>query len=497
MLQRDGGSSVLAQCLRRSALIDGGSLLLLAAAIRFLWLGHPPLWSDEIFSLHWALFPPGFIAGRGAAIETNPPAWFLFLHGWIPAFGTSPFALRAPSALCSALTVTVTYALGRVLLSRQAALAGGLFLSIDSFSIYFGQQARAYAALGLCETIALLGLAIALRAPPGGRRAYGAAALFSTASIAAVHLHYTAMFFIAACFATSLLWLLVTGTLTMWRALPWFVSGLVICVTLAPSLANALSLSHSANIAWITPLRPRDLAVFIKEIVAYPDVGQRYLPIGGAGAVLAVVIGIGQRRTGLATALLTGLPVVFCGLLLLVSLWRPLLSARIAVWLAVPICLLLGRGVMAIRPGALRAGALALVVASLGALTATYFIQPPNEDWPAAARFVQDNPACQGPLISYGPYNLEMTSTIPALAGRALYWVRAFSGMAESAEAVLNTAQTHSRAIGATDVPGIAAANPGTVLVARRMFHDSAAAAIGDHVTVETAIPGGITVFCR
>src|SRR5689334_3793457 len=85
---------------------------LIALALRLPCLGCQSLWIDELFSVHWSQLDLPFLLGEGARIETNPPAYYVFLHAWIAAFGSSEVAVRLPSVLASAATVPVVYAIG-------------------------------------------------------------------------------------------------------------------------------------------------------------------------------------------------------------------------------------------------------------------------------------------------------------------------------------------------------------------------------------------------
>src|SRR5262249_49597411 len=70
--------------------------------------------------------------------------------------GDSEFALRSLSALAGLLTIACVYALGRALFSRGAGMIAALLVAVNAFSVYYGQEARMYAALALFASASML-----------------------------------------------------------------------------------------------------------------------------------------------------------------------------------------------------------------------------------------------------------------------------------------------------------------------------------------------------
>ena len=123
-------------------------ILLLAFAVRIHLLGSQSLWNDEGNSYVQATRTLAAIADN-AARDIHPPGYYWLLHGWLIASGDSEFSLRALSAFASVLTVAFTFALGRWLYGPVAGLAAALFLALNTFSIFYAQEARMYALLAL------------------------------------------------------------------------------------------------------------------------------------------------------------------------------------------------------------------------------------------------------------------------------------------------------------------------------------------------------------
>ncbi len=139
-------------------------IVLLAFGARVHLLGAQSLWNDEGSSYVQAGRAFDEIA-RHAARDIHPPLYYWLLKVWAAFTGTSEFALRAFSALASVLAVAFAAAAGRRLSGAAAGLAAGLFMALNSFSVYYAQEARMYALLALWAAAALWAFAGFLRAP--------------------------------------------------------------------------------------------------------------------------------------------------------------------------------------------------------------------------------------------------------------------------------------------------------------------------------------------
>lgn len=123
------------------------ALVILAAALRFAFLGDHSLWVDELFSLMYAKLSPGELLTQVSQNDNHPPLYYLLLSFWIRLAGESEFAIRSLSAVFGILAVAVTYALGRLLFDRKVALGAALLLAVAKFAIYYSQEARMYSLL--------------------------------------------------------------------------------------------------------------------------------------------------------------------------------------------------------------------------------------------------------------------------------------------------------------------------------------------------------------
>ncbi|GAB4516521.1 MAG: hypothetical protein OHK0046_22050 [Anaerolineae bacterium] len=139
-------------------------IVLLAFAVRFHHLGTQSLWHDEGNSYVQTTRTLAEIADN-AARDIHPPGYYWLLAVWRGLMGESELALRALSAFASVLSVAFTYAAGRRLFGRLAGLTAALFVTLNTFSIYYAQEARMYALLALWSVAAMWALVGALQRP--------------------------------------------------------------------------------------------------------------------------------------------------------------------------------------------------------------------------------------------------------------------------------------------------------------------------------------------
>ena len=89
------------------------------------------------------------------AYETNkPPLYFLLMHYWL-SWGTSEFWIRLSSAIPGALSCLVALVFGERLLGKKHGWIMGLALAVAPFHVYYSQEARMYALLGMFGAMAM------------------------------------------------------------------------------------------------------------------------------------------------------------------------------------------------------------------------------------------------------------------------------------------------------------------------------------------------------
>lgn len=117
-------------------------ILILGFLLRAYNLGKESLWFDEGGSLNWALLDLQQILFQG---EENPPLYYIVLHFWVNLFGTSEISLRFPSLMFGTASIWFVYVIGNELFNRNTGMLAALMLSLNSYHIYYSQEARTYA----------------------------------------------------------------------------------------------------------------------------------------------------------------------------------------------------------------------------------------------------------------------------------------------------------------------------------------------------------------
>ncbi|MBC7810841.1 MAG: glycosyltransferase family 39 protein [Burkholderiales bacterium] len=127
---------------------------MVAAGLRFHLLGAQSLWNDEGSSYVQATRSLSDIAIH-AARDIHPPGYYWLLSIWRTLTGDSEFALRSLSVFVSVLSVALTFALGKRLYNSAAGLLAAAFVTVNTFSIFYAQEARMYALLTLWGAAAM------------------------------------------------------------------------------------------------------------------------------------------------------------------------------------------------------------------------------------------------------------------------------------------------------------------------------------------------------
>lgn len=182
---------------RDLALLAG--ITIVAAIARFATLDLQSFHHDEAVTAGRVIVPNLFhTLGFVESSERSPPLYYLIAWGWAKLFGTGEVGLRSLSAVVGTLTVPAAYLAGRELLARAPSasriglLAAG-FVALNPYLVWYSQEARAYALMALCATLALAFFARARREPTPT-----ALGLWAGASALSLLSHYFAIFLVAA-----------------------------------------------------------------------------------------------------------------------------------------------------------------------------------------------------------------------------------------------------------------------------------------------------------
>lgn len=216
-------------------------VVVVAAATRFLLLGHQSLYYREIVSLILAKQPFGAMLHDIARTESTPPLYYVLLWVWVRLFGTTADALRSLSACFGVLAVVVLYFAARARLSRGAALVVGALAATNPMLIWYSQETRAYAVVTFFLASSLYFM---LRVQDGGG---GPLAGWSAAACLALASHYFAVFALV----PEAAYLLYLYRHRLWPALVALVAPLAVGAALLPLAIHQRNSGHAAYIAAI------------------------------------------------------------------------------------------------------------------------------------------------------------------------------------------------------------------------------------------------------
>lgn len=289
-------------------------LILLAFALRFYRLSAQSFWNDEGNSARIAERPLKLI-WEGAAADIHPPGYYLLLHYWRALCGHSEFSLRSFSALAGVLTVVFTFLLGRRLFNERVGTMAALVGAVSPFAIYYAQEARMYALLGLLSVLSTYLLAA------------GSIPLYLITCVAGLYTHYAFPFVL---FVHNLwvgLWWLAEGRHRAdWKRLMLTWAGLQMIMVLL-------------YLPW--------LPIALRSVTGWPAAGREYRLWEAMLDVLRVLT-VGQTLPPVQARVRVAL--VEAVLLLTLSLWprratgTRLSAVGIMLYLAIPVSLIFALG---------------------------------------------------------------------------------------------------------------------------------------------------------
>jgi hypothetical protein len=174
---------------RAWASIGPAAIIALAAiaalATRLFLLGDKSIWLDEAWSWRAAEISIPSMIDRTKG-DVHPPLYYAILHYWVDVFGGSEYALRLPSALFGAASITLITAAAWRIGGRILAALTALLLIINPADLQFTQEARMYPLVGLLSLGATLLLAAFLRRPRAP-----ALVAYAAVAVALAYTHYS------------------------------------------------------------------------------------------------------------------------------------------------------------------------------------------------------------------------------------------------------------------------------------------------------------------
>jgi mannosyltransferase len=146
-----------------AAVATGGA----AIAVSMVGSGTASLWGDEAASVLSAERSVPSLIGMVQHVDAVHGLYYLGLHFWILIAGSSPFAVRAPSAVAIGLCVAGIVVLGSLLRGPRLGVLAGLLCAVLPRLTDVGSEARSYAFTAAIATwlTVILVLILQARAP--------------------------------------------------------------------------------------------------------------------------------------------------------------------------------------------------------------------------------------------------------------------------------------------------------------------------------------------
>lgn len=374
--------TAVSAAVRTPELTVGALGVIVAAA--FSWV--PSLWYDEAATVTSAQRSWGQLWAELHTVDAVHGLYYALVHAWFWLVGYTPFTLRLPSALAVGVAAGLVVALGRRIGGRRLGITAGIVFLLLPRVQWAGTEGRPYAtitALSVCLT--LVGLTAVRRTRSGGAVRWWVA--YGLLAVVAVGFNvYLALAVVA--HAVALVWTLVAErhalrSATVFRSgrLPgpplvtrrvlvrWAIAAGTAAVVLAPFVLVVAS--QAKQVGWIKDIS-RDTFGQVYA-TAWFGASDPYATLMWTLMVVGTVVALVQvhRRVPSARALFRAqavrlalpLVVVPTGVLLVATaLGERLYSPKYAT-LSLPfVALLVAVAVTAVRPRALLAAAVAVLV---------------------------------------------------------------------------------------------------------------------------------------
>jgi mannosyltransferase len=311
-----------------------------AAALRAHALAAP-LWMDEGISLGIASHPLAAIPSL-LREDGSPPLYYLTLHVWMAAFGSTPTAAHALSLTFFALAVPAAVWAAWTPFGPVAGALAGALVALDPFTAYYADDARMYTLvllLGLLATGAFV-RAFALR-----RRAH--AGLFAVLLAALLYTHNWALFYAGAT-AAAYVALLAAGPGRRGLSRDGAIAFGGAALLFAPWLPTLAFQAAHTGAPWSTAPPGRALAAAPADILA-GRLPETIVLLVAAGGALELVRRGGSARRSAALAVLAIAALTLLFGFAWSHLSSPAWATRYLVVVAAPLAIVAGAGLGRLR----------------------------------------------------------------------------------------------------------------------------------------------------
>lgn len=408
-----------------------------ACALAAGWcIGAKSIWLDESLSFHWSRLSAGELLHQASVREPNMNLYYLALKAW-RLLGDSEAAMRSFSAVAAVLAVPALYAVGRRLFGARTALVAVALLAVHGFLVQYAQQVRGYTWGVLLVLAAAYCFVVGIERPaPRPWLLYGL--LMGAAAYVHLFVLFVAVAHCASVFA-------LPRERRPWRHV--LVGGIALGVVAWPLLVWS---ARAGGLNWVQPPTPGAVKDLVQSM-AGGDGGLVLVVVAPAwllGCVRAVVAWRQRARSDQAAwrlAFVVSWLVVPPGLMLAISLVKPIFVPRYAIFSLPAAVLLAAVGLCSLRSRRVFALAMAAaMILSLRSLVLTYRARP-VEDWRSAERYVGANQRA-GDAVLFSPPYVRYPFEYYALTGGPAVADLPVPALAEHEEVVERAkAETHSR----------------------------------------------------
>jgi mannosyltransferase len=232
-------------------------------------LATPSLWADELATWGAVRLGWGQLFRLSGHVDAVVAPYYAVAKVWAAVAGTSPVALRLPSALAMAAAAALVAVLGARIADRRVGLLAGVLFAVLPVTSRFAQEARPYAFVVLCAVVASL---LLIRFVDRPSVPVGLAYALTVALLGAFHL-------------VGLLLLLAHAVVARRRLAAWAVWAGTGVVPVLPLVW--LGARQTGQVAWIPPAR-------LHTVLAAPQ--DLFVSGTVAGALIALALLAFSRR---------------------------------------------------------------------------------------------------------------------------------------------------------------------------------------------------------
>ncbi len=386
---------------KRAWLLVG--LVGLAFAVRVAGLDSQSLWRDEVDAIRFATLPGGDLLGMFVMPGQNGPLYYLLLRPWLALAGLSEYALRFFSVFFGTLAVPLIHSLTRRIFPTLPSLAllAAVLTATSPYLIWYSQEGKMYS---LVLVLALLSMDRYLAAlERGGWQRW---LLYVAVTGTTVYVHFVAALLVP----VQIVSFLLMGSETRkarWRG--WLGSMGLLVLPYLPLLRwqVPLALSPAETGYAFAPLHKMLVSLFASYSLGPAAGSLTWAAFLFVALLLAAWLLWREDRSHLASlGILTGwlcIPVLG---LFLVTLIRPMYTARYLIFVLPAYLILLAVGLVAIaRRSRLLAGPLlAALLVSNSLMVWRQAATPMRADFRAATEYVASRMSRHDLLIFQIPY---------------------------------------------------------------------------------------------